>query len=476
MRKQQTKIQRQKQIITRLKNENAKLREEVKKIPVLEKEIKALKQDLEKSFLLIEELRKIIFGKAKKKKDKDDDFRSGGTTPRKKATRNSSSYRREIPKEEDITDEVYHRCTCLNCQSELTKLKDLEFFTEDILPPQEWFKVLKKITCHHITTGYCPTCQKRVSPIEIPKQKVTLGENIRQLITFQATVQQLSYSQIIDFTKGLLQLKVSEGEIANILENQALKLEAFYLSIKNNIQSSSSVHLDETSWPTVKESQGNYAWVVADAKSEDVLYSLGQSRGKGNVEKLLGKNYSGIGTTDNYGAYRHVFKKGQHALCWAHPFRKIRDLKDSSTLPEDKRLHCQKTFQEFSILYDKVRAVNARPFSVEERKQAVEKINPLFDKFILPDSNDPHKLKQIKLSLIQQKDCYFVCLLNSDVSPDNNKAERALRHLVVKRKKCFGSKTQKGADTLSIIYSVIMSLWRKSKEDFFSAYSQALKV
>jgi transposase len=477
MRGQLNEIQRLKQINTRLKNDNAKLREQVKRIPVLEKELKETKQELEKAFLLIEELQRIVF-KRKKKKDKDDknDNNSSGGSLRKKIERNASSYRRATPKEEEITDEVSHDFGhCSHCETELTKLKKLEFFTEDILPPEEWFKVLKKITRHWITTGYCSCCQKRVSSMPIPKQKTSLGENIRQLITFQFAVEQLSYSQIKDFSEGLLHLKLSDGEISHILEGQASNLESEYLALKERIQQSEAVHVDETGWSTPHGNQGNYAWVAASALSEEVIYALGQSRGKGNVEKLLGKNYSGIGITDGYHAYKNTFQKGKHALCWAHPHRKIRELTNSETLSKNKKKHCQKSFSRFSLLYEQVREVNARPFIREERIQAVEELKKVLTNFTRPHSRDPEKLAQIKRHLQEQQDCYFVCLLEPNVSPDNNKAERALRHLVIKRKKSFGSKTQKGADMLSIIYSVVMSLWRKSKTDFFCSYSQTLK-
>lgn len=267
---------------------------------------------------------------------------------------------------------------------------------------------------------------------------------------------------------------MSHGEIAHILSKQAVKLESEYLVIQKNLCASKANHFDETGWSTPHGNQGNYAWVVASAESVEVLYSLGQSRGKGNVEKILGKKYTGIGITDDYNGYKNAFDQGKHALCWAHPHRKIRDLQNSEILPENKKEHCQKTFEEFSTLYAKVREVNNRPDQKEEREQATRKLGKVFDTFIRPHPDDPEKLKQIKKRLQEQKACYFVCLLEPDVPTDNNKAERALRHLVIKRKKSFGSKTQKGADTLSIICSVIMSLWRKSKQDFFSAYSQAL--
>lgn len=477
MKGQLNEIQRQKQINSRLKNENAKLREQLKRVAVLEDENRVLKFKLEKAFLLIEELQRMVFGKGGKKRDNDkDDDSFSGDNQRKKADRTSSSYRRETPREEEITREEYHHEShCPRCQMELTKLKKLEFFIEDTLPPEEWFKALKRVTRQWITTGYCSHCQKRITPIEIPKQKTILGENIRQLIVFQSTVEQLSYSQIIDFAEGLLHLKLSQGEIVNILESQAVKLEPGYLAIQENIRSARAVHLDETGWPTPQGTQGNFVWAAANVKDEDVLYSIGQSRGKGNVEKMLGENYSGIGVTDDYGAYKNAFQKDKHALCWSHPHRKIRDLKDSETLSKSKKAHCQKAFSEFSVLYEKVRIVNTMPFVRKEREKEVKKLNKVFDNFIHPHPNDPEKLQQIKQRLKEQKNCYFICLLEPFIPPDNNKAERALRHLVIKRKKSFGSKTQKGADMLSIIYSVVMSLWRKSKQNFFSSYNQTLK-
>lgn len=310
--------------------------------------------------------------------------------------------------------------------------------------------------------------------MKIPKQKTTLGENIRQLIIFQFVVQQLSYSQIMDFCESVLHLKLSSGEIANILESQAIELEPEYLTIKEDISSSDVVHMDETGWPTIQGKQGNYGWVAISAISKNIFYLLGQSRGKGNVEKILGEDYKGIGITDDYGGYKNVFDKGKHALCWAHPFRKIRDLKNSETLSKGKKQLCQKAFVDFSVLYEKVREVNIRPFIQKEREKEVKRLTGMFDKFVRPHSEDPQKLLKIKQRLNEQKGCYFVCLLYPNVSPDNNIAERALRHLVIKRKKSFGSKTQKGADVLSIIYSVVMSLWRKSKQDFFDSYRLAL--
>jgi hypothetical protein len=55
------------------------------------------------------------------------------------------------------------------------------------------------------------------------------------------------------------------------------------------------------------------------------------------------------------------------------------------------------------------------------------------------------------------KQCCFICLEEKGIPMDNNKAKRALRLLVLKRKSSYGSKIQTGADKMSILYSVLLS-------------------
>ena len=56
----------------------------------------------------------------------------------------------------------------------------------------------------------------------------------------------------------------------------------------------------------------------------------------------------------------------------------------------------------------------------------------------------------------------------------NNKAERALRPLVIKRKLSYGSKTQKGADVISILLSVCTTL-RHQHPGTYAAYREILR-
>ena len=97
-----------------------------------------------------------------------------------------------------------------------------------------------------------------------------------------------------------------------------------------------------------------------------------------------------------------------------------------------------------------------------------------FVDLVQPKKFDPEKLKTIKKTLLEKKENYFVWLKKEGIPLDNNKAERALRSLVIRRKISFGSKTARGAENLGILFSVVMSLWWKRPANFFSAYANLL--
>ncbi|MEK7137098.1 MAG: transposase [Patescibacteria group bacterium] len=57
----------------------------------------------------------------------------------------------------------------------------------------------------------------------------------------------------------------------------------------------------------------------------------------------------------------------------------------------------------------------------------------------------------------------------------NNKAERSIRPLVVKRKLSFGSRTQKGADVMSVLLSVCLTTWWRKPRNFYAAYEAIVR-
>jgi hypothetical protein len=234
--------------------------------------------------------------------------------------------------------------------------------------------------------------------------------------------------------------------------------------LKQRIQKQFAQHYDETSWKVAKGTQGNFGWIMTGTETPEAVFLLGQSRGKGNIEKLNPK--TDIGITDDYGVYRNQFK--YHQLCWAHLFRKFRELKESDVLNEKQKEICLRNYENISDIYKKLRETLETKFEYEKTHEYfLRKLAELSK----PNSLDFSKLKTMKESLNKNKEKYLTCLkFPGQIPPDNNKAERGLRHLVIKRKISYGSKTERGAETTSILASVLLSLKWMNPENFFQKY------
>ena len=61
-------------------------------------------------------------------------------------------------------------------------------------------------------------------------------------------------------------------------------------------------------------------------------------------------------------------------------------------------------------------------------------------------------------------DKLFTFLRVPDVEPTNNHAERSLRFLVIMRKICFGTRSQAGSNSHSILTSLLETTRRQGKD------------
>lgn len=424
-----------------LKKENGLLRE-------INAKLEAVNQDFQ---LQLEELRTMVFGKKKEKREYDDDF----APPRKKIERTSESYRRPIPKEEEVTEIKSHPIdTCAECHSILGRKRTMVFFEEDIPIPTK--KIVRK---HIVQKGYCRVCQKWKVAISLPAHKVILGPNIQKYICYLSVVCRLSYQQTQNILKDSYNIEISQGEIAKILNREAISFRPEYEQLKEQIRAEPIIHLDESGWKILCGGDRTFGWVMSGGESKKSVFLLGESRGKGNVETLRGKEYQGVTVTDDFNVYKKI---PNHQLCWAHLLRKFRDLAQSDELSNEQRAYCLEQYKTISQIFSDVE--NDRSESSREvytkRLEDLSEINP----------NDCKKLIRIKTTLQQNIPKYLTCLSHSNIPLTNNQAERSLRHLVLKRKISFGSWTKRAANNLAILLSVLMSRKQQNPDTWFQEW------
>ena len=397
----------------------------------------------------------------------------------KSKSRPKSSYRKSAPSEEEVTDRTtYNIEECEKCGRRLTRKKKTIRYNEDmILPIWEENKNNKILEKQIIYKWFCNNCKRwRVGKKHSP-HRTTYGKNIKMFIVYSIVVLRLWYHQTRDIIKDLSWINISDWEIAKILRKQAKELRWYYEEIKENIKKQKWAHFDETTWKVVEERRWdswNYSWIMKGTETSDVIYLLWKNRWKWNMEKLLKWwQENQVWISDDYWVYRNIFK--HHQLCWAHPNRKLRDLTETSKLDKKKKRLCVIGYKKFNKLYKKLNKILEEDFDIEKRKEQQKELKKEFEEVTKIEGNEPEKLKRIKESLEKNKEKYFTCMLHEWIPADNNAAERWLRHIVLKRKNSFWSKTSTWAEVMSVLLSVMMTLWNEDKNNFFKRYSLLLE-
>lgn len=422
---------------------------------------------LQTQAIQIAELQTMVFGK--KRKPPRGTFAPAVEPTTLPTKRTVASYRRPIPPATAITATEHvplpKRC---NCGRSFTALATHDRYEEDVpLPKLTPDYQAHLVTKYVVEQGTCNRCGRKVSALPLSGQTVRLGPNVRLLVCHLVASGGMSYSQVASLLLALYGLAVSDGEVASILQHQHEQWLPAYQKLTADIRAAPIRHYDETPWKIQATDNSGYAWVMSDAESPKTLFRLAGSRGAPQAKALHGRA-RGIRITDDYGVYRAL--PGKQQLCWAHLFRTIRDLTQNQEVPKDQKPYVRQWYERFAGIYQQLRQYLSEPYKKMQRtRQAAalwQKVYTLATE-TTPILGEPKKLSKLKAQLLRAgKQRLFTCLI-ADTPCDNNRAERDLRQLVLKRKRSFGSKTQKGANALATILSICTTAWRSNPEGYF---------
>lgn len=429
-------------------------------------ELKALfTETVERQQARIEELETMVFGRKPK----------GGTpvkaeSSQERVVRNPASYRRPVPPATAITREERHATSaCHRCGHELTNKDESIRYEEDIVLAALHPEVPHKTVARQIVErGWCSKCGQYSSAKDLRGQVVAIGPVVRSLIVYLVVQADQSYAQTKDLLWQLYQFAITDGEIANVLAKRRKVYLPAYETLKTSVRAG-PVHMDETSYAIQSEQGSGYAHVMTSINGEDAIFTLADGRGKGYSKALVGDSYQSVGITDRLGNYKHLFLPGNHQICWAHLQRTARDLTRLECLSKAKQRHVTRFYQALAAIYAAIRAYQVEPFDELKRQTQANKLMEQARRLCRPHQLDPKKLADLKAGILEYQDCLFLCLTIDGIPADNNKAERALRKLVIKRKKSFGVKTKKGARTMEVLLSVCQSLYNRDKDNFLPA-------
>lgn len=386
---------------------------------------------------------------------------SGKARGRKKGHEGSG---RKKPERIDKTVRIEAGKHCPDCGSEFSSTAVER--TRDVVDIEPIRPTVN--TRYVIERGWCPTCRVyHESPVSEALPSHRFGLQLMLFVVYQKVALGLSYGKIKTELGLYFGLEVSRGQLSNIVLEVSQLFGASYADLLRLMRQQSVLHIDETGWKV----NGDNHWLWIFVNDVVALFVLSKSRGSKVPKALLGDEFDGTVISDFYSAYSPL--EVEKAKCWAHLLRDSRELVKGKP-PPDPDSERVRFHRELHQLYLAMGLALAETDAVPERMADVHsQMRAKLLTFAQQDWTDADCIRLAK-RIFKYLDELLVWLINPEVAPDNNAAERALRPAVVTRKTSFGSRSKLGAQGFARLLSVIMS-WSKQGLAFFEQGEDVLR-
>ncbi|MBU4116814.1 MAG: IS66 family transposase [Nanoarchaeota archaeon] len=351
-------------------------------------------------------------------------------------------YERQEP---EITEtKKYSTEFCPHCSCKLNGPEKIFRFIEEELPTLKSIKVVE----HLIDCFTCKNCgRKIVSKNNAPSER--FGPNLKSHITLLKHDDRLPLRKVAGTLNRNYNLKLTHVGIMKIIIQVAKKLNEPYYEIIKQTRSSRVVYVDETGYKL----DGEKWWLWTFVTENCVLFVIRKSRSKDVVEEILGKKFEGIISCDGWKTYTNFSDNLQR--CWAHLLRESHHLKDNyNEFEKFHKILCE--------LFERIVEIRLKPPSEEKRRELAEKMKLILLGTAKRMSKHAH-FEKFAGKIENGMDYWFTCVMHLEVEPTNNFAEQALRELIVQRKIMGGLRSEKGAETLEVI-STMIATWKKQSK------------
>jgi len=336
---------------------------------------------------------------------------------------------------------------CPRCRADVTGVAQVAVQAYDRIEIPEIKPDVTRVILHG---GVCPCCAgrfKATAPAGLEPGS-PFGPNLRAFALYLRFGQAIPFERLAQLMRDLFGVEISEGALANLLEDSAPAFAAQTSLIKQRLLSSTVLASDETSVRVGKKTF--WTWVFHHADS--ACFVIRPSRGKAVVSEFLGGFRPAVWISDRFGA-QLGWATQDHQVCLAHLLRDIQyaiDAGDAALAPGMKQL-----------LQRAVRIGRRRPTLADATLLAYHaRLERSLDQLLKIEPNTKAGLKLQRI-IKRFRQNLFVFLTHRAVSPTNNGSERALRPCVVFRKvtNCFRSGW--GAELYANVRSVMETARRR---------------
>jgi len=359
----------------------------------------------------------------------------GGEKRKPGAQMGHKGHFRRTPK---ITERVHVKqdaFTCPECSSKLVRKGIRTRVIEDI--PD----IIPQTIQYRIQRLYCKKCRRIYEP-DMPEALPNARLSIRTMLiaAYLKTGMRMSLESVSTTMKEIFGIRISEGEIQQILYQLSDSLGHEYNNLLETIRKAPSRHMDTTSW---RQNGINRALWVFVTRGE-AIFHVANSNNHEVAMEMLGE-HSGTDIHDRFSAFDTLASKShnQQQFCWSHI---ICDAKELESFYGQEGARIKKHLQQ---IYKEAKSFHG--------KGSAEDVDDLHHKLVfLLDTDYEHdrSRKFVENLLKRKKEWLFRFVVDPEVEPTNNRAERALRPAVIYRKTLGGSRSDRGSEAYERLHSI----------------------
>lgn len=311
----------------------------------------------------------------------------------------------------------------------------------------------------------CPCCG--ISTTAALPDGVPQGQTGPRLVAFSALLMayfRQSKRRTALFLEALCNIPCSAGLTVKLQNTTTKALRPCYEQMRQALPRSDAVAMDET--PAKEANQKAWLWTAVTKRF--TLFAIRDTRASDVAKELLGKDFSGIVTSDRYGGYDWVRKQ---QLCWAHLLRDFQSLVDVG----GKAKAIGRRLKEFAQrLFHNWHRYRDGTITRQTMRRNIRKLWwPVYEALEKGTLKLRGKQAGMCQHILDRVDHLWMFLRHEDVEPTNNASERSLRHAVIWRKLSFGTQSAAGSRFVETMLSVIETC-RQQNRDVFIFITEAV--
>jgi len=391
----------------------------------------------------------------------DEEASSSKEEKRKKrgAPAGHPGWRRPNPDHIDRTVDVPPPTICPHCQSEdLTPMEEnMEHIQEDIV-----IRPRTLVTRFLHGQAFCSRCHRPVVQAgEGELLNAPIGPVAKSVAIYLRYRIGIPYRKTTELFREVFGLNFVPASALGFDRKAAIRGMPLYEDLRDKIRTSDIVHADETSWRG--DGVGHYVWFAGNENLS--FFHIDRHRSAEVAQTIFGEHFDGTLVRDRYPAYNGIGSDWQ--ACIAHITTKAKEIKgEHALLPQTQKdaatvPFCDRLMDLCSRLCDTGKKLKSGDVpwkrAAKMEKTFVREINTICKQ---PLRFKPAETLRTYLAGPEQR-FLFTFLRHPGVPPTNNHAEQALRHLVIFRKICFGTRSKNGLQTHSILPSLVQTARRQ---------------